>query len=148
MGTCTFLIILIPCTLSAVYDGVPHHPKFGDSKLQAKIAVERQPYKPLQTYGTWALHAGQQSSRGNMGERREGRCQKPQLWEKLPQQLTIAHTTQICGKPGFVNPCAQGNISSYPEEGACFLPAAFLPTGPAGCHHGTIQPFTNSSLQF
>lgn len=52
MGMGTFLVILIPSTLSAVYDGVPHHPKFVDNKWQARIAVGRQPYKPLQTYRT------------------------------------------------------------------------------------------------
>lgn len=82
----------------------------------------------------------------------------PQLWEKLQSQLTIAHKTQICGKPGFVNPCAQGNTYSFREEGARFLPAAFplkrpgwvspatTAQDPRTCH-GSIQPLPNRSFK-
>lgn len=69
----------------------------------------------------------------------------PQLWEKLQLQLTIAHKTQICGKPGFVNPCAQGNTYSYPEEGARFLPAAFPLKGPGWVSAGPACTMAASS---
>lgn len=65
---------------------------------------------------------------------------------------------QIGGKPGFVNPCAQGNTYSYSEEGARFLPAAFPLKGPGWVspattardphtRHGSIQPLTNRSVK-
>lgn len=48
----------------------------------------------------------------------------------------------VCGKPGFVNPCAQGNAYVHPEEGACFLPAAFPLRGP-----GWVSPSPATAAQ-
>lgn len=68
MGVCTFLIISIPWALSAVYDRGPHHPKFGENKLQARIAVGRQPYKPPHSQPTESEHP--MLDRGAAGETR------------------------------------------------------------------------------